>query len=90
MTWVVGITVAALIALGAPIFVALLSAAALALLLFPGPPLIALQQTIFGGLDAYLIAVNSRTFRECSAWLERGLAAVNNGQFAILNVVVSR
>ena len=43
MTWVVGITVAALIALGAPIFVALLSAAALALLLFPGPPLIAIN-----------------------------------------------
>lgn len=55
MTWVIGITVAALIALGAPIFVALLSAAALALLFFPGPPLIALQQTIFGGLDAYAL-----------------------------------
>lgn len=29
---------------------------------------------VFGGLDAYLIAVNSRTFREWSAWLERALA----------------
>lgn len=30
---------------------------------------------VFGGLDPYLIAVNSRTFREWSAWLERALAA---------------
>lgn len=30
---------------------------------------------VFGGLDAYLIAVNSRTFREWSAWLEEALAA---------------
>jgi AcrR family transcriptional regulator len=30
---------------------------------------------VFGGLDAYLIAVNSRTFREWSAWLEQALAA---------------
>lgn len=29
---------------------------------------------VFGGLDGYLIAVNSRTFREWSAWLERALA----------------
>ena len=55
MTWVLGISVAVLTALGAPIFVALLAGAALALLLFPGPPLIALQQTIFGGLDAYAL-----------------------------------
>lgn len=55
MTWILGISVAALIALGAPIFVALLFAASLALLFFPGPPLIALQQTIFGGLDAYAL-----------------------------------
>lgn len=55
MTWVLGLSVATLTALGAPIFVALLSGAALALLLFPGPPLIALQQTIFGGLDAYAL-----------------------------------
>lgn len=55
MTWVLGISVVVLIALGAPIFVALLAAGSLALLLFPGPPLIALQQTIFGGLDAYAL-----------------------------------
>ncbi|MCB1330444.1 MAG: TRAP transporter large permease subunit, partial [Maritimibacter sp.] len=55
MTWVLGLSVAALIALGAPIFVALLAGASLVLLLFPGPPLIALQQTIFGGLDAYAL-----------------------------------
>lgn len=55
MTWVLGISVATLIALGAPIFVALLFAASLALLFFSGPPLIALQQTIFGGLDAYAL-----------------------------------
>lgn len=55
MTWVLGISVAVLIGIGAPIFVALLFAASLALLLFPGPPLIALQQTIFGGLDAYAL-----------------------------------
>ncbi len=55
MTWVLGISVATLIALGAPIFVALLFAASLALLFFPGPPLIALQQTIFGGLDVYAL-----------------------------------
>ncbi|MFM7377919.1 MAG: TetR/AcrR family transcriptional regulator, partial [Erythrobacter sp.] len=30
---------------------------------------------VFGGLDAYLIAVNSRTFREWSVWLEEALAA---------------
>ncbi|MEZ5721611.1 MAG: hypothetical protein R3D59_08000 [Paracoccaceae bacterium] len=41
MTWVLGLSVAALIALGAPIFVALLAGASLVLLLFPGPPLIA-------------------------------------------------
>lgn len=29
---------------------------------------------VFGGLDAYLIAINSRTFRDWSAWLERALA----------------
>ena len=55
MTWVMGISVAGLTALGAPIFVALLVGASLALLLFSGPPLIALQQTIFGGLDAYAL-----------------------------------
>lgn len=55
MTWVLGITIAVLIALGAPIFVALLAGASLVLLVFPGPPLIALQQTIFGGLDAYAL-----------------------------------
>jgi C4-dicarboxylate transporter DctM subunit len=55
MTWVLGLSVAMLIALGAPIFVALLAGASLVLLLFPGPPLIALQQTIFGGLDAYAL-----------------------------------
>ncbi len=58
MIWVLGLSIVFLTALGAPIFVALLSGAALVLLLFPGPPLIALQQTIFGGLDAYaLLAV---------------------------------
>ena len=58
MMWAMGGSVMALTALGAPIFVALLAGAALALLLYPGPPLIALQQTIFGGLDAYaLLAV---------------------------------
>lgn len=55
MTSVLGFTVAALMALGTPIFIALLTAASLALLLFDGPPLIALQQTIFGGLDAYAL-----------------------------------
>ena len=58
MIWTVSITIIVLAALGAPIFVAILAGAALGLLLFPGPPLIALQQTIFGGLDAYaLLAV---------------------------------
>lgn len=58
MMWAIGAPVVLLTALGAPIFVALLAGASLALLLFPGPPLIALQQTIFGGLDAYtLLAV---------------------------------
>ncbi len=43
---------------GAPIFVALLSGAIVGLLIFGGPPLISLQQTIFGGLDIYaLLAV---------------------------------
>lgn len=55
MSWVLGLSIAFLTALSAPIFVALLSGAALVLLLFPGPPLIALQQTIFGGLDAYAL-----------------------------------
>ena len=58
MIWTLAGSAVVLAALGAPIFVALLTGAALALLLFPGPPLIALQQTIFGGLDAYaLLAV---------------------------------
>lgn len=58
MIWTLAVTIILLAALGAPIFVALLAGAALGLLLFPGPPLIALQQTIFGGLDAYaLLAV---------------------------------
>lgn len=39
---------------------------------------------VFGGLDAYLMAVNSRTFREWSAWLERALAATpGNGDTRI-------
>lgn len=33
---------------------------------------------VFAGLDAYLIAVNSRTFREWSAWLEAALAATSD------------
>ena len=58
MIWALALTVVILTALGAPIFVALLAGASLGLLLFPGPPLLALQQTIFGGLDAYaLLAV---------------------------------
>ncbi len=58
MTWVIGGSIVVLTALGAPIFVGLLAGAALGLLLFPGPPLLALQQTIFGGLDVYaLLAV---------------------------------
>jgi len=58
MIWALALAVVILTALGAPIFVALLSGAALGLLLFPDPPLLALQQTIFGGLDAYaLLAV---------------------------------
>ena len=58
MTFALGATVIGLAALGAPIFVALLAGAALSLVLFGGPPLIALQQTLFGGLDAYaLLAV---------------------------------
>lgn len=58
MTWILSATIILLVALGAPIFVALLAGAVLGLVLFPGPPLMALQQTIFGGLDAYaLLAV---------------------------------
>ncbi len=58
MIWALALTIVILTALGAPIFVALLSGAAVGLLFFSGPPLLALQQTIFGGLDAYaLLAV---------------------------------
>lgn len=58
MIWALALTVGFLAAMGAPIFVALLSGATVGLLLFPGPPLFALQQTIFGGLDVYaLLAV---------------------------------
>ena len=58
MTLVLTLTVVFLAFLGTPLFVALLSGAAMGLLFFPGPPLIALQQTIFGGLDVYaLLAV---------------------------------
>lgn len=58
MTWVLGSSIVFLTALGAPIFVALLTGAVLGLLLFPGPPMLALHQTLFGGLDAYaLLAV---------------------------------
>ena len=58
MIWALALTIIILVALGAPIFVALLAGAAVGLALFDGPPLIALQQTIFGGLDAYaLLAV---------------------------------
>lgn len=58
MIWALALTTVVLTALGAPIFVALLSGAAVGLLFFPGPPLLALQQTIFGGLDVYaLLAV---------------------------------
>jgi C4-dicarboxylate transporter DctM subunit len=58
MIWALGGTIVVLTALGMPIFVALLAGASVGLLLFPGPPLLALQQTIFGGLDAYaLLAV---------------------------------
>lgn len=58
MTWAIFLAVVILVALGAPIFVALLAGAALGLTLFDGPPLLALQQTIFGGLDVYaLLAV---------------------------------
>ncbi len=58
MIWALALTIVILTTLGAPIFVALLSGAAVSLLFFPGPPLLALQQTIFGGLDAYaLLAV---------------------------------
>ncbi|WP_112322928.1 TRAP transporter large permease [Oceanibium sediminis] len=55
MSAALGLVVVTLLAIGAPIFVALLAAAAIALLIFDGPPLIALQQTIFGGLDAYAL-----------------------------------
>lgn len=55
MSAVLALVVAGLMALGAPIFIALLTAAAVALVLFDGPPTIALQQTIFGGLDAYAL-----------------------------------
>lgn len=58
MTWALGLAVVLLTALGAPIFVALLAGGAIALLVFGGPPLLALQQTVFGGLDVYaLLAV---------------------------------
>lgn len=58
MIWAMALTVVVLVAFGAPIFVALLAGAAVGLSLFDGPPLIALQQTLFGGLDAYaLLAV---------------------------------
>jgi AcrR family transcriptional regulator len=43
---------------------------------------------VFGGLDAYLIAVNSRTFREWSAWLEEALAATPEGGDARLAALV--
>ncbi len=43
---------------------------------------------VFGGLDAYLIAVNSRTFREWSAWLERGLAASSDDRDARIAALV--
>jgi C4-dicarboxylate transporter, DctM subunit len=55
MIWALALTIILLVALGAPIFVALLAGAATGLLLFDGPPLIALQQTIFGGLDIYVL-----------------------------------
>ncbi len=58
MIWALALTIVILTALGAPVFVALLSGATVGLLFFHGPPLLALQQTIFGGLDAYaLLAV---------------------------------
>lgn len=58
MTWALGGSIVILVAMGTPIFVALLAGAAVSLLIFGGPPLLALQQTIFGGLDAYaLLAV---------------------------------
>ncbi|WP_285711607.1 TetR/AcrR family transcriptional regulator [Erythrobacter oryzae] len=43
---------------------------------------------VFGGLDAYLIAVNSRTFREWSAWLEAALAATPDDGDARLAALV--
>ncbi len=55
MIWVLSLTIILLTTIGAPIFVALLSGATVGLLFFPGPPLIALQQTIFGGLDVYAL-----------------------------------
>ena len=58
MIWILSLTIILLAVMGAPIFVALLSGATVGLIFFSGPPLIALQQTIFGGLDVYaLLAV---------------------------------
>lgn len=58
MIWVLCASIVILTALGAPIFISLLSGAVLGLILFPGPPMLALHQTLFGGLDAYaLLAV---------------------------------
>ena len=43
---------------------------------------------VFGGLDSYLIAVNSRTFRDWSAWLDRALAdAPSDGDTRIAALV---
>jgi AcrR family transcriptional regulator len=43
---------------------------------------------VFGGLDAYLIAINSRTFLEWSAWLERALAAAPDDDDARITALV--
>jgi C4-dicarboxylate transporter DctM subunit len=86
--WALGLTIIVLVALGAPIFVALLAGAAVGLAFFDGPPLIALQQTIFGGLDVYaLLAVPFFVFAGelmAVSGISYRLIALVNGIFGLL------
>lgn len=43
---------------------------------------------VFGGLDGYLIAINSRTFRHWSAWLETALAKAPDETAARIEALV--
>ncbi len=55
MIWTLAGTASALIALGTPIFAALLAGVILTILLITPLPLVTLQQIIFGGLDVYAL-----------------------------------